>query len=151
MWFPVMNTSVPCVADKVKFRTSKRIINIMREKRACSLCGLSSILHCPEEVHWSLSSERLSPSILPHRDLLDKCSCADPKLGHMAHKNRVMNFPLVYSNDQGALITTDDHLMMNLKRTWKSKGFFSVFQLPCGTKQGLEINIISFVFCQYNF
>ena len=68
-------------------KATKRLTTITREKRVCRLHSPSSTLHCPE-VPWSLSSDKPSLQVLPHRDLLDKCSYADLKLGHMAPNNR---------------------------------------------------------------
>lgn len=76
-----MISSIPCVIDKVKLKTAKRIINNM--KRVCRLHGRSSILHCPE-VHWFLPNERPSPRVLPHRDTVNMHSHAEWKLGHRA-------------------------------------------------------------------
>lgn len=37
MGFPGIITSVPCMIDKVKLKTTKEIIKIMRDKRVCRL------------------------------------------------------------------------------------------------------------------
>lgn len=76
-------TFVPCVNDKVKLKSTTRIINIIGEKRACRLHGLCSILHCPE-VHRFLPSERPCSQVLPCGNQLDIHSYADLKLGHTA-------------------------------------------------------------------
>lgn len=69
MQFPAMIVSVPCMTDKVKLKSDKKIINFMRNKTACKMHDLSSVLYCPK-VHWSLLSERLTSQILPERNML---------------------------------------------------------------------------------
>lgn len=61
----------------------------MRQKRACRLCSLTSILFCPK-VHWPMLSERPSPRLLLHRDPLNGHSYVDLKLGHKAHNNYLL-------------------------------------------------------------
>lgn len=80
-------TFLPCVNDKVKLKSTRRIINIIGEKRACRLHGLRSILHCPE-VHRFLPSERPCSQVLPCGNQLDIHSYSDLKLGHTAFNNK---------------------------------------------------------------
>lgn len=82
-----MITTVPCMAGKVKPRAAKRIIHIMREKRACQLCGLISILCCPE-IHRLLSTEIPSAWVSPLGDPLNKYSYAVPTPSHRAPNTR---------------------------------------------------------------
>lgn len=54
-----MITPVPFIIDKVKLKTVKRIVNILKEKRAYSSHVPSSILCC-FVVQWLLPRDRLS-------------------------------------------------------------------------------------------
>lgn len=71
MGFPGIITPVPCTTDKVKLKTTKEIINIMRDKRVCRLEVPSSSVPCPE-VHRYFPSEQPSSQVLPCTDLSDK-------------------------------------------------------------------------------
>lgn len=78
-----MITSVSCVTDKVTRKTTKRIIAITREKRACRTRNTSSVLSCPK-IHWSLQSKTVPSS----GDQLDKHSSIGTKLGCVAPNRR---------------------------------------------------------------
>lgn len=67
MGVPGMIASVPCVADKVTLKTAKRIMNIMREKRARGLGGLSVFCTVPKAI----SCQRRD--CLPESSVLDTC------------------------------------------------------------------------------
>lgn len=112
MGFPGMITSVPCMSDKVKLKATKRITDIMREKRTRRPCGPSSIL-CGPEGHWFLPSGKPLPWSLPHRDPLDEHSSADVKLGHSDHNNfsfvlcRILPKLLILACFSAAVINTN--------------------------------------------
>lgn len=71
------------MTDKMTLKTTKRIINIMREKRVCRFHSPSSIMCCPE-VQWSLLGETVAIGFASSGESLDKHSYAALKLGRTA-------------------------------------------------------------------
>lgn len=84
-----MITPAPFIMEKVKLKTPKRIVNILREKRDYSSHDPSM---CCFVVDWLLPSNRLSPCTLPQRDAMDQHSYADLKSGQMAPITKACSF-----------------------------------------------------------
>lgn len=92
--FPGMITFVHCMSHKVTVKTKKRIISIWERREQAG--HMVWEVFCT--VHWFLPSERPCPWALPHRNLLDKHSYADPKLT-MSHNYQYISFFDIWPKD----------------------------------------------------